>query len=63
MKVVSLCPCCEVNCPVVKIFDEYVEVSEGKNVCILKKEEWEILRQKILEGERSNFPIPQGGCD
>lgn len=50
MKIVSLCregSCC----PVVKITDEYVEIGEKGNSCILKKEEWEVLKKKILEEE------------
>lgn len=50
MKVVTLCKdggCC----PVVKIGDERVEIGEKDNTCVLTKNEWEILRQKILSGE------------
>jgi hypothetical protein len=50
MKIVSLCQpgtCC----PVVKITDEYVEIGEKDNICILKKSEWETLKKKILEEE------------
>ena len=50
MKIVSLCKegsCC----PVVKITDEYVEIGEKDNICILKKGEWESLKKKILDGE------------
>jgi len=50
MKIVSLCKegsCC----PVVKITDEYVEIGEKDNICILKKSEWEVLKKKILDGE------------
>ncbi len=47
MKIVSLCdagPCC----PVVKITDERVEIGERDNTCVLTKEQWETLREKIL---------------
>jgi hypothetical protein len=50
MKVVSLCgqgSCC----PVVKIDDERVEIGEKDNICVLTKSEWEVLKQKILNGE------------
>lgn len=50
MKIVKLCregSCC----PVVKVTDEYVEIGEKDNVCILKKTEWQTLKEKILEGE------------
>ncbi len=49
MKIVNLCEpggCC----PVVKITDEYVEIGEKDNTCILKKDEWEVLKKKILNG-------------
>lgn len=50
MKIVSLCSqgsCC----PVVKIDEEYVEIGEEGNICILTNSEWEALRQKILDKE------------
>ena len=50
MKIVNLCQqgsCC----PVVKIADEYVEIGEKDNVCVLTKSEWETLKQKILNRE------------
>jgi hypothetical protein len=50
MKIVSLCgqgSCC----PVVKIDDERVEIGEKDNICVLTKNEWEVLKQKILNGE------------
>lgn len=50
MKIVKLCregSCC----PVVKVTDEYVEIGEKDNVCILKKTEWQTLKEKILGGE------------
>ena len=50
MKIVSLCGnsgCC----PVVKITDDRVEIGEQDNLCVLKKTEWESLRQKVLNGE------------
>ncbi len=50
MKIVSLCHCCEA-CPVVKIDDEHVEIGEAGNVCVLTTDEWETLKQKILNKE------------
>lgn len=50
MKIIELCgkgDCC----PVVKITDEYVEIGEKDNTCILKKSEWEVLKKKILDKE------------
>ncbi|MEE8470690.1 MAG: hypothetical protein V3S51_05105 [Dehalococcoidia bacterium] len=49
MKIVSLCG--KGHCPVVKIDDERVEIGEKDNICVLKKSEWESLKQKILGGE------------
>ena len=50
VKVVSLCACCK-ECPEVKVADDRVEIGEAGNLCILKKEEWEVLREKVLSGE------------
>ena len=50
MKVVSLCSeggCC----PVVKITDAEVEIGEKGNSCVLTKEQWETLKDKILKEE------------
>ncbi|UCE97892.1 MAG: hypothetical protein JSV74_00725 [Dehalococcoidia bacterium] len=50
MKIVSLCgeqSCC----PVVKIDEDHVEIGEADNICVLKKDEWEILKKKILDKE------------
>lgn len=50
MKIVTLCgdKCC---CPVVKISDKKVEIGEEGNLCVLKPEEWETLKSKILSQE------------
>lgn len=50
MKTVSLCggSCA---CPVVRITDEKVEIGEQGNLCVLKLDEWETLRTKILNEE------------
>ncbi|MHA2066607.1 MAG: hypothetical protein ACXABY_19720 [Candidatus Thorarchaeota archaeon] len=50
MKIVSLCAegsCC----PVVKVADEHVEIGEYDNLCVLSAGEWELLKQKVLNGE------------
>ena len=50
MKIVRLCregSCC----PVVKITDTQVEIGEKDNTCILTHEQWETLRDKILNKE------------
>ena len=50
MKIVTLCregSCC----PVVKITDEYVEIGEKDNTCVLTKAQWETLKEKILKKE------------
>jgi hypothetical protein len=50
MKVVSLCSSC-LQCPVVKITDVQVEIGEKGNSCVLTKEQWEALKDKILKKE------------
>ena len=50
MKIVNLCQqgsCC----PVVKIDEHQIEIGEEGNSCILTKDEWEVLRQKVISGE------------
>ncbi len=50
MKIVNLCKegsCC----PVVKISEQQVKIGEKSNTCVLTKDEWEVLRQKIINGE------------
>ena len=50
MKIVSLCregACC----PVVKLADDHVEISEEGNLCVLTTSEWETLKNKILNNE------------
>ncbi len=49
MKVVELCG--SGHCPVVMIADEHVQIGEKDNVCVLTKNEWEVLKQKILNRE------------
>lgn len=50
MKVVSLCHCCD-SCPVVKIDEGRVEIGEEGNLCVLTRDEWDVLKQKILNKE------------
>jgi hypothetical protein len=50
MKIVSLCSSCR-SCPVVKITDTRVEIGEKGNACVLTKEQWETLKDKILKKE------------
>ncbi len=49
MKIVEMCG--SGHCPVVKLDDERVEIGEKGNLCVLTKSEWEVLKQKILNGE------------
>ena len=49
MKTYSLCG--SGHCPEVKIDDEYVEIGEVDNSCILTLSEWENLKNKILNRE------------
>ena len=50
MKVVSLCGGCS-ECPVVRVTDAQVEIGEKGNNCVLTKEQWETLKDKILKKE------------
>lgn len=50
MKIVSLCAAGSC-CPVVKITDEQVEIGEKGNICVLTKEQWQALKDKILKKE------------
>ncbi|MFC1944287.1 hypothetical protein ACFLX5_02160 [Chloroflexota bacterium] len=50
METVNLCSSGSC-CPVVKIHDYYVEIGEEGNLCVLKAEEWETLKNKILNKE------------
>ncbi len=50
MKIVTLCregSCC----PVVKIADDHVEIGEKDNVCVLTRDQWEVLKEKIIKRE------------
>jgi hypothetical protein len=50
MKIVSLCGMDD-SCPVVKITEQAVEIGEENNLCILKLDEWEALKNKIMNKE------------
>lgn len=50
MKIVTLCKAGSC-CPVVKIFSDKVEIGEAGNLCVLKVEEWETLKSKVLSKE------------
>ena len=50
MRIVNLCSCGSC-CPVVKLDDERVEIGEEGNLCVLKMDEWEALKSKILSKE------------
>ncbi len=50
MRIVSLCGG-DSCCPVVKITDDKVEIGEQGNLCILKLDEWEALKSKVLDKE------------
>lgn len=49
MKIVNLCG--SGHCPVVKLDDDHVEIGEKDNTCVLTKDEWEVLKEKILNKE------------
>lgn len=38
-------------CPVVRFTEKDVQIGEKGNLCILKKEDWESLKKKILDGQ------------
>ena len=50
MKIVKLCGGCT-RCPVVKITDTQVEIGEKGNICVLTKDQWETLKDKIFKKE------------
>jgi len=49
-KVVSLCNAC-LQCPLVRVTDAQVGIGEKDNTCVLTKEQWETLKEKILKKE------------
>lgn len=50
MKLITLCSSGSC-CPVVKVCEKSVEIGEEGNLCILTLEQWETLKNKILQGE------------
>jgi len=36
---------------VLKVYDKHVEIGEEGNLCTLNLEEWQTLKNKILEGD------------
>ncbi len=50
MKIVTLCGTAGC-CPMVKIDGDHVEIGEKDNTCVLKMNEWEELKQLILDKE------------
>jgi hypothetical protein len=50
MKIVNLCAE-EKCCPVIKITDTQVEIGDKDNICVLNKEQWGVLKEKILKKE------------
>ena len=49
MKIVNLCG--NGCCPVVGLADDHVEIGEEGNLCVLKLDEWETLKSKVLNNE------------
>jgi hypothetical protein len=50
MKTIKLCregSCC----PAVKIYEDHVEIGEYDKVCTLTLDQWEILKEKIVNEE------------
>ena len=39
------------GCPKVKITDSHVEIGEKDSICVLTQEQWETLKDKILNKE------------
>lgn len=46
----SVCPACTA-CPEVEIVGGEVRIGEAGNLAVLKKEEWNVLVELILEGD------------
>ena len=49
MKVVSLCGK-DSCCPEVRVGEDRVEIGEEGNLCVLTVDEWQVLKQKVLDG-------------
>ncbi|MFC1956337.1 hypothetical protein ACFLWZ_07495 [Chloroflexota bacterium] len=50
MKTITLCSSGS-SCPVVRLADDHVEIGEEGNLCVLRLEEWETLKSKIVNQE------------
>ena len=50
MKIVEFCSKCS-KCPVIKLYDDKVEIGEEGNLCVLTMEQWEDLKKKVLDKE------------
>lgn len=50
MKIVEFCSKCS-KCPVIKLYDDKVEIGEEGNLCVLTLEQFEDLKQKVLDRE------------
>ena len=50
MKIVKLCKE-DSCCPQVEVHDSQVEIGEDDNTCLLTIEQWEILKEKVLNQE------------
>jgi hypothetical protein len=48
--VVRLCKA-ESCCPEVKLSKTHVQIGENDNICTLSREQWEILKEKIINKE------------
>ncbi len=43
--------CVDESCPMVEIGEDSVKIGEEGNLCVLKMEEWKVLKEKVLSGE------------
>lgn len=49
VRIVKLCV--DESCPVVEIGEDYVKIGGEGNLCVLKQDEWKVLKEKIISGE------------
>lgn len=49
VRIVKLCV--EESCPVVEVGEDYVKIGDEGNLCVLKQDEWRVLKEKIISGE------------
>ncbi|MBW2983549.1 hypothetical protein KY361_00360 [Candidatus Woesearchaeota archaeon] len=38
-------------CPAVEVGRDSVKIGERGNMCVLKKKEWDTLKEKVIKGE------------